>query len=177
MGFLRAGILGFGGGVACLPLIQREVVDKYGWLNTDEFGEVVAISNTLPGPINTKMAGYIGYRVAGVIGAIIAVSATILPSVIMLILLLETLANFRDHPIVAGMTNAIVPVVGVMLGLMAWQFLSSAAKDMKWLVILINVVLVYLLIELLNLHPALVVGAMILLALFKPNKDAIKEAK
>ena len=173
--FLRAGALGFGGGAVCLPLIQREAVDKYRWLDHDEFGEIVAISNTLPGPINTKMAGYIGYRVAGTIGAIIAVSATILPSVIALIILLETLANFREHPVIAGMLQAIVPVVGVMLALMAWQFLSAAAKEMKWLLVLGQVAIASILVAFLNIHPAIVVGAGIALALFLPAKKSKSE--
>ncbi|MCL2559682.1 MAG: chromate transporter [Turicibacter sp.] len=170
MGFLRAGVLGFGGGMACLPLIQREVVDKYGWVTEDEFGEIVAISNTLPGPINTKMAGYLGYRTAGVTGAMIAVCATILPSVILLILLLETLTRFREYSVVAGMLQAIVPVVGVMLGIMAWQFLTAAAKEMKWLLVLGQLAIVALLVVTLNLHPAIVVGGVIALALFMPVK-------
>ena len=177
MAFLRAGILGFGGGVACLPLIQREVVDKYHWVDNDEFGEIVAISNTLPGPINTKMAGYVGYRVAGVRGAIIAVCATILPTVFLLIVLLETLSNFREHPVVAGMLQAIVPIVGVMLGLMAWQFLSSAAKDMKWLVVLIQVAIVAGLVVVLNVHPAIMVGGLIALALLLPDKKSKTESE
>lgn len=180
VGFLRAGVLGFGGGAVCLPLIQKEAVDKYGWLTHDEFGEIVAISNTLPGPINTKMAGYIGYRMAGVVGAMLAVSATILPSVVMLIILLETLSNFRAHPVVAGMTSAIVPVVGVMLALMSWQFLVSAAKEMKWLVVWLNVALVAVSIVVFNVHPAIVVGLMIAFALFKPgpkSTDAKEELK
>ena len=170
LGFFRAGILGFGGGVACLPLIQKEAVDKYHWMTNDEFSEVVAISNTLPGPINTKMAGYIGYRVAGISGAIVAVFATVLPSVVLLILLLETLANYREHSVVAGMTNAIIPVVGVLLGIMAWQFLKSASKDWQWGIILFNVIVVYILIAIFNLHPAIVVATMIAFALFKPTK-------
>ena len=167
--FLRAGILGFGGGQVCLPLIQREVVDKYKWLDNDEFGEIVAISNTLPGPLNTKMAGYVGYRIAGTLGAIIAVGSTVLPSVIVLIILLETLAGFRNNPIVAGMTQAIIPVIGVMLGLMAWQFLQSAAKEMKWLIALAHVAIVTILIAFLNIHPAIVIGSLIALALLKPD--------
>ena len=172
MAFLPAGVLGFGGGNVCLPLIQREVVGKYNWVDNDEFAEIVAISNTLPGPINTKMAGYLGYRVGGITGAIIAVCTTILPSVILLIILLETLSNFRDHPVVAGMVQAIVPVVGVMLALMAWQFLESAAKEMKWLVVLVQVIIVAALVVFLNLHPAIVVAGLITLALFLPTKKS-----
>jgi len=177
VGFFRAGVLGFGGGMACLPLIQREAVDKYGWVEANEFGEIVAISNTLPGPINTKMAGYIGYRVAGVAGATISVSATILPSVILLILLLETLSAFRDHPVAHGMLQAIVPVVGVMLALMAWQFLAAAAKEMKWLMVLGQVAVVALLVVFLNIHPAIVVGGGIALALFLPVKKSPSESE
>jgi len=176
--FLRAGILGFGGGVACLPLIKREVVDQYHWVDEDEFGEIVAISNTLPGPINTKMAGYIGYRTAGLIGALVAVCATILPSAVLLIILLETLSAFREQPVVAGMLQAIVPVVGVMLALMAWQFISAAAKDMKWLLVIVQMVVVAALVAFLNVHPAIVVGGLILLALLMPvNKDKSKDEK
>jgi len=170
LGFSRAGILGFGGGVACLPLIKREVVTNYGWINDDEFAEIVAISNTLPGPINTKMAGYIGYRIAGVFGAILAVCATILPSAIMLIILLETLLNFREHPVVSGMLAAIVPVIGVMLALMAWQFLTSAAKEMKHLVMAIYILLIIMLVVVLNIHPALVVAGVIITAVAVPSK-------
>ena len=170
MGFLRVGIFGFGGGMACLPLIKREVVDKYGWLDEQEFTEIVTISNTLPGPINAKMAGYVGYRVSGVVGSVIAVCAEILPSVIALIVLLETLTRFRESPIVAGMIQATVPVVGVMLGLMAWKFLSGAAKDLKWLLVLGQASIVVILVLILNVHPAIVIAILIAIALLMPVK-------
>jgi len=170
MAFVRAGVLGYGGGMACLPLIKREVTDKYQWVDEEEFSDIVAISNTLPGPINTKMAGYVGYRVAGVIGATIAVCATILPSAILLILLLGTLSLYREHPVVAGMLQAIVPVVGVMLGLMAWQFASAAAKDMKWIGVLIQIAIVAFLVVFLGLHPAIMVAGIIVIAFLMPSK-------
>ncbi len=71
--FFRSGILGFGGGPSAIPLVHKEVVTIYKWMNDEEFSDVLALGNTLPGPINTKMAGYIGYRVGGVIGMINAV--------------------------------------------------------------------------------------------------------
>jgi len=170
MGFLKAGILGFGGGMACLPLIEKEAVDKYQWVDKAEFGEIVAISNTLPGPINTKMAGYIGYRCSGTLGAAIAVCATVLPSVAALILLLGTITRFRTYPVVAGMLGAIVPVVAVMLGLMAWQFLSAAGKEMKWKFVIMHIAIVSALVLFLSIHPAIVVAGLISLALVMPVK-------
>ena len=71
--FFRSGMLGFGGGPSSIPLIHKEVVSTFKWMTDDEFSNVVALGNTLPGPINTKMAGYIGYRVGGMIGLLIAV--------------------------------------------------------------------------------------------------------
>ena len=67
--FFRSGMLGYGGGSSAIPLVKKEVVDTYKWMNDDEFGDLLAIANTLPGPIATKLAGYIGYRVGGYFGS------------------------------------------------------------------------------------------------------------
>ena len=76
VGFFRIGILGFGGGPTMIPLVHAECVKKYGWITDDEFSDVLAMGNALPGPIATKMASYIGYKVKGLIGASIAIMAT-----------------------------------------------------------------------------------------------------
>lgn len=72
MAFFVSNILGYGGGPASIPLIQKEVVDRYHWLTVKEFSEMLAIGNALPGPIATKMAGFIGYQQAGILGSVIA---------------------------------------------------------------------------------------------------------
>ncbi len=61
----RTGILGYGGGPSVIPLIRHDAVTRYGWLTDDEFGETLAIANALPGPIATKMAAYLGYKLKG----------------------------------------------------------------------------------------------------------------
>ncbi|RKJ34138.1 chromate transporter, partial [Butyricicoccus sp. 1XD8-22] len=70
LAFFYPGILGYGGGPATIPLIEHEVVENYGWMTTSEFSEVLALGNSLPGPIATKMAGFIGYEVGGVLGVV-----------------------------------------------------------------------------------------------------------
>jgi len=165
MAFFRAGILGFGGGPACLPVIQKEIVDNCGWLTKEEFGEIVAIANTLPGPINCKMSGYIGYRLKGPLGSVFGVMATAVPSVIMMIILLSTLANFSDLPWVRGMTQAIIPVVAVMLGTMAWDFLKASAKGLRWIGTVIHILVVGILVVILNIHPAIIIAALLIWAL------------
>ena len=66
--FTKVGLFGFGGGPSMIPLIQEEVVDAQAWLTQDEFVDAFAFGNSLPGPIATKIAGYVGYQVAGVGG-------------------------------------------------------------------------------------------------------------
>ena len=62
--FAKVGILGFGGGHSIIPLIQIEVVNNYKWLTIEEFTEALAMANSLPGPITTKMSIFTGYKIA-----------------------------------------------------------------------------------------------------------------
>jgi len=77
-----ANILGYGGGPATIPLLEYEVVHRYGWFTTQEFSEMVALGNGLPGPIATKLAAHIGFEKAGVLGAITGLFGTVAPSLI-----------------------------------------------------------------------------------------------
>src|SRR4051812_15050163 len=120
MAFFRVGMLGYGGGPSSIPLVQKEVVGRYKWMDGDEFGDVLALANALPGPIATKLAGYIGYRVAGFLGMVNAVAATILPTIFLMILLLTGLNAFKEQPWVNGASKAVIPVVAVMLVMMTW---------------------------------------------------------
>jgi len=128
IGFFRSTMLGYGGGPSAIPLVHAEVVKRYRWMNDEEFSDVLALGNTLPGPIATKMAGYIGYRVGGTLGMINALVATVLPTVILMIVLIGFLAAFRDSKIVQGMTQAVSPVVGVMLATLAYDFFKQSKK-------------------------------------------------
>ncbi|WP_187254586.1 chromate transporter [Alkalicoccus halolimnae] len=170
MAFLRVGLLGYGGGPAAIPLIQKEAVDTYKWMNDEEFSDILAIGNTLPGPIATKMAGYIGYRVSGVGGLINGVLATVLPTVILMIILLVSLASFRDYAWVQGMTRGVLPIVAVMLGVLTWSFVKKSKTDLGWIKVLLLIALSIVLIEFAGLHPALLIGSLILFVLLKPKK-------
>lgn len=176
LAFFRVGILGYGGGPSSIPLVHKEVVDKYKWMDTDEFGDVLALGNALPGPIATKMAGYIGYRVGGVLGMLNALIATILPTIILMILLLTVLNSYKDQPWVKGMATAVVPVVMVMLATLTWDFVKkSGTSQLGWIwasvMIAVGVVLLYFL----NIHPAIIILILLVAALVK--KDSISEKK
>lgn len=156
-GMFRTGILGYGGGPSVIPLIRHEAVVRYGWLSDDEFGEVLALANALPGPIATKMAAYLGYREKGVLGAVVAVLAHILPTCIAMIALLSAVTFLSSSKVVAGMIAGVTPVIAVMLGTMAYEFGEKAVKGLGIYAGIGFFVLSFLLLESIQIHPALVI--------------------
>ncbi|GGA66116.1 chromate transporter [Ornithinibacillus halotolerans] len=162
LAFFIPGILGYGGGPASIPLVENEVVVRYKWMSVQEFSEVLAVANSLPGPIATKMAGYIGYELGGVLGATIGVFATVAPSLIIMIALLSLLYKFKDSPKVKRITLFVRPVIAILLGVMAWRFFFESYEGIGFLHTIIIGVASYLLIERVKIHPAFViVGAFI----------------
>ncbi|MCO7175855.1 chromate transporter [Sporolactobacillus kofuensis] len=177
MAFFRSGILSFGGGPSGIPLIEAEVVKKYQWMTIEEFGDVVAIANALPGPINTKLSGYIGWKVRGLPGLLIALVATVLPTVVLLIILLGFLAAFQNQRWVHGMTQAVLPVVGVMMAQLTWRFLSSAKKGLGWAISLVLVGLSFVLMEVLNVQAPILIALVLIFVLIMPDKKRTKEGE
>ena len=96
--FFRASNFSFGGGPAMIPLIQEEVVNKYKWVDNQQFADLLAITNSLPAPIGTKMAGIIGYRVNGWLGATVAVIGVFLPTTLIVVFLGSLIMNYADSP-------------------------------------------------------------------------------
>ena len=168
--FFRVGILGYGGGPASIPLIHKEVVGKYKWMDDDEFSDILSLANALPGPISTKMAGYIGWRVGGFLGLINAVLINIIPTIILMIIFLNVLNAYKDKPWVQGMSSAVVPVVGVMLGVLTLDFIKSSKKALGWPLMLSILVGSLVIIEFIGVHPAIVIVALLIYALTSSNK-------
>nr|WP_295712057.1 chromate transporter [uncultured Halomonas sp.] len=167
--FFRVGIFGFGGGPAMIPLVRAEVVTRHHWLTDEEFADVLAIGNTLPGPIATKMPGYIGYRVAGVIGCIAAVVAIILPMIVAMIIMLGIFSRYRDVAWIRGMGQAVVPVVMVMMAQLTWDFFDKSKAALGWWVSIAMAVVAAGLIYWLGIHPGWVIGAILVAALLRPS--------
>ncbi len=175
LAFFRVGMLGYGGGPSSIPLVHKEVVDKYKWMNDDEFADVLALGNTLPGPIATKMAGYIGYRVGGIVGLINATLSTILPTIIIMIVLLTTISSIKDYPWVQGMTAAVVPVVGVMLSTLTWDFFKKSQTSMGWIKAIAFIGGSFLFMEILGLHPAILIVVLLIAAVLIKDKKPEEE--
>ncbi|WP_404462716.1 chromate transporter [Sutcliffiella horikoshii] len=161
LAFFIPGILGYGGGPASIPLVENEVVHRYGWLSVSEFSEVLALGNALPGPIATKMAGYIGYEQAGILGAAVGVFATVAPSLILMIALMSLLYKFRDSPKVKRMSNYVRPTIALLLGVMAFRFFAESYEASGTIQTVFLIIASYLLLEKWKVHPAyVIVGAL-----------------
>ena len=132
--FLKISTFGFGGGTAMVPLIQIEVVDVQGWLSREEFIDAFAFGNTLPGPIATKLAGYVGYQIAGTPGAVAGLLGLTLPPVIAIIALGSVYTRHRNSPWLAGFLRGARPVVVALLALVVYDFIPNAlGRPATWL--------------------------------------------
>ncbi|MGP4073395.1 chromate transporter [Piscibacillus sp. B03] len=156
--FLIPGIVGYGGGPASIPLVEHEVVKNYEFMTTNEFGEVLALANALPGPIATKMAGYIGYEVAGTLGSTIALFATVVPSLLAMIFLLGILTKYKDSPKVKRITIYVRPIIAVLMGYLTFQFFDSSVESAGWTQTVLLVIVSLILLERFKVHPAWVVA-------------------
>src|SRR5690625_2210949 len=171
--FFRSGMLGYGGGLSAIPLMQHEVVIRYKWMGNEEFSDVLALANTLPGPINTKLSGYIGYRIAGISGLLVSLIATVIPTAILMILLLTVLNSYKDKAWVQGMAQGVLPVAGVMIGVLAWDFIKLARKTMGVILTIVFTIISIIVMQFFQIHPAILIFAIIIVALLsKPKQES-----
>lgn len=114
--FSRVALFSWGGGPASMGLMQREAVDM-GWVSNEEFADALAIGNALPGPIAPQVSAYIGYKMAGTWGAVSAVTGTILPTTILMMIMVIYFFSIKDSPAVKAMLQAVRPII---VGLLLW---------------------------------------------------------
>lgn len=123
--FFKIGLFGFGGGYAMLPLIQQEVVDIHHWLTVANFTDIVAISQTTPGPIAFNSATYIGYSAVtemgfasgyGVLGSAICTLAVSIPSLIIMTIVCTFFFRLKNNPWMQSSLSVLKPAI---IGLIA----------------------------------------------------------
>lgn len=164
--FFRASNFSFGGGPAMIPMIRVEVVDKYKWMTNEEFADIVAIANSLPAPIATKLAGTIGYRAKGWLGALAANLGTILPTTLIVILMGSMLLKYADSPALQAMLKGVRPVVAVMLAQTAISIGKKSFDKKSYLTYVFGIVALIIMLFLPNIHPAFLVVASMTLGYF-----------
>ena len=141
--FFLIGLFGFGGGYAMLSMIQGEVVGHYHWMTMGQFTDIVAVSQSTPGPIGINSATYVGYTAIvnagyapywGILGSFLATFAVVLPSFILMLLISKFLLKYRNHPSVENVFSGLRPaVVGLLIAaallLMNRENFSSVSEN------------------------------------------------
>ncbi len=135
--FTRVAIFSWGGGPASLALMQRETTAA-GWVTSAEFADAVALGNALPGPVAPQVSAYVGYKLAGVPGAIAAAGGTVLPTTVLMLVMVVAFFAVKDARPIQAMLRAVRPVV---IGLLVWTaddlaMSVFAARKLGWAVAL-----------------------------------------
>lgn len=129
--FFKIGAFTFGGGYAMIPLIQREIVQKRKWITDEDILEIVAIAESTPGPIAINAATFVGYRAAGVFGAVMATLGVVIPSFVIIYVIASILREFQDIRAVACAFFGIRAGVLALLVKACISMLKQNPKEMK----------------------------------------------
>ena len=160
--YLKIGTFTLGGGYAMLPLIQREVVDRKGWINEEEFLNMIALAQAAPGLIAVNSAIFIGWRVGGWRGVAGAVLGAVLPSFLIILAIAIVFTDWKEQPAVEAAFKGIRPAVVALIAAPILK-MSKSAK-LGWRTALIPITAA-LLIWLLHVNPVWVILATIILTL------------
>ncbi len=135
LSFFKIGAFTFGGGYAMIPLIQKEVITNQQWLTTREFIDIIAVAEMTPGPIAINSATFLGYKVSGVFGSIVATLGVVLPSFIVIGIIFYFLSKLRESPNVEQAFKGIRPVVLGLIATAAIEVGKDAIIDFKSIII------------------------------------------
>lgn len=126
--FFKIGLFTFGGGYAMIPLIQREVIEKNRWIEEKDFLDMLVLAQSTPGPIAVNTAVFVGYKMAGTMGAIAATLGTVLPSFAIILLIALFFVEARENRFVDAAFRAMRPAVVALIV----APLMGLVKGMKW---------------------------------------------
>lgn len=143
--FFKIGIGTIGGGYAMVPLIEHKLVKEYAWLSSEDFLDILAVSQTAPGVFAVNMSQHIGYKIGGLRASLLATLGVVLPSFIIILLLASIFRSFRDNQWVEYAFRAIRPVVVALIA--APVFTMAKSAKISWSTVWIPIVcagLIYL---------------------------------
>lgn len=135
--FMKIGLFTFGGGYAMIPVIENHCVDKRKWITHDEMMNVTVIAESTPGPIAINCATFVGYRIAGILGAIMSTLGVVIPSFVLIFVISKFLDNFLDIAIVANAFKGIKVAVGILIVDAAINMMKRMPKKMLTIIIII----------------------------------------
>ena len=155
LGFLEVGCFSFGGAYSAIPLI-RDVVLSYGWLSDETMTYMIAVAESTPGPIMVNLATFVGNAQAGLLGAILATTAVVLPSFIAILLIMNLMRNLLKHGSAQAILRGLKPcLIGIVLALGAYMTLHRCFPVTDVILDWRAVVIAALLLVLRNVYPKL----------------------
>lgn len=141
--FFKIGVGTIGGGFAMIPMMQQEIVDKKKWLREEEFYDILAASQSLPGVFAANMAGHIGYKLGGVFSSVVSVIGNVIPSVISILLIAMIFGEIRDNVLIENAFKAIRPAVVALITVPVLKMIRNNRLN-KWKIFTIIFIVVVL---------------------------------
>ncbi len=164
--FFKIGLFAVGGGLATLPFLNK-LVEKYDWFTAGDLANVIAVSESTPGPLGINMATYTGFTGSGILGGIVTSLGIVIPSFIVILLIARVLAKFNENRLVQtafmGLRASVVGLIAAaVLSIMEISFLrqgsSSLLQMLNWKALVVFVVLAVIRFRFQKLHPIALIG-------------------
>lgn len=121
--FFKTGLFAVGGGLATLPFLYN-MADKYPWFDRKMLADMIAISESTPGPIGVNMATYVGFQTGGILGGILATTALVLPSIVIIIMIAKFLNKFNENELVKSAFYGLRPAVTALIAVAGFEVLK-----------------------------------------------------
>ncbi|MCD7886797.1 MAG: chromate transporter [Clostridiales bacterium] len=129
--FFRTGLFAVGGGLATIPFLT-DIGQRTGWFTNTELANMIAISESTPGPMGVNMATYVGFETAGVPGAVIATLGLITPSIIVILIIAAFLKRFRDNKYVEAVFYGLRPASTGLIAAAGWRVVCISLLTLTW---------------------------------------------
>ena len=178
--FFKTGLFAVGGGLATLPFLY-DMGERTGWFTAQQVADMLAVSESTPGPIGINMAVYTGFTAAGPLGSVCAIVGIVTPSIIIILLVAAFLRSFRDNRCVQGVFYGLRPAstgliasagltvaAGALLCLDRWEGVSRCWTVIDWKAVILAAAVVFLSRKYSKLHPAyFILGCAVIGAVFR----------
>ncbi len=162
--FFKAGLFAIGGGLATLPFIYDMSARYPNWFSVDDISNMIAVSESTPGPIGINMATYTGFTVGGVLGAVISTVGVVLPSLIVIIIVAKFLQKFQDSKLVRHAFYGLRPAVAGLIAAAAFQVVKVAVLTLE------TFMQTHKLLDLVDLRGLIICAVTLVLLYIKPLK-------
>lgn len=171
--FLKIGPVTFGGGYAMIPLIEREVVTKRKWVKPEDVTDVFTLAESVPGAIAINSATFIGYRIAGPLGAIVAMAGVLIPTFLIIIVLSMSYLFFKDNTRMEAGFQGIRPAIVALITFAGYTIGKMAIVDKTTFIIAVCTIGILLNVP---VHPGIIIvcGAILGITFNRLQNRAVK---